>query len=140
MASCVRHLEHLPHQVHQEICKHTVNFPPCWEYPYFITSCDHRLGSRVGRSLKELAIYLNRLLTAVQLSMQNVSHIPIHLSNMHSPHPLQLYPPLLPALYLLYAKLEEEHGLARHAMTIYDRATKAVTPEEQFEVSLERRV
>ena len=25
-------------------------------------------------------------------------------------------------------------------MTIYDRATKAVTPEEQFEVSLERRV
>lgn len=90
--------------------------------------------------MKELAIYLNRLLTAVQLSMQNVSHIPIHLSNMHSPHPLQLYPPLLPALYLLYAKLEEEHGLARHAMTIYDRATKAVTPEEQFEVSLERRV
>ena len=77
--------------------------------------------------------------------MPNVSHIPIHLSNMHSPlstpSPIHImYPPPLPALYLLYAKLEEEQGLARHAMTIYDRATKAVTPEEQFEVSLERRV
>ena len=38
------------------------------------------------------------------------------------------------ALYLMYAKLEEDHGLARHAMAIYERATKAVLPEEQFEV------
>lgn len=49
-------------------------------------------------------------------------------------------PPLFPfflfvALYLLYAKLEEEHGLSRHAMAIYDRATKAVPAEEQFEVN-----
>jgi hypothetical protein len=36
--------------------------------------------------------------------------------------------------FLLYAKLEEEHGLARHAMAVYDRATKAVLPEEQNEV------
>ena len=34
----------------------------------------------------------------------------------------------------MYAKLEEDHGLARHAMAIYERATKAVLPEEQFEV------
>lgn len=27
---------------------------------------------------------------------------------------------------MLYAKLEEEHGLARHALSIYNRATKAV--------------
>ena len=39
------------------------------------------------------------------------------------------------AIFLLYAKLEEEHGLARHAMSVYDRATKAVLPEEQHEVS-----
>ncbi|KAH7983955.1 hypothetical protein HPB52_015750 [Rhipicephalus sanguineus] len=39
------------------------------------------------------------------------------------------------ALYLLYAKLEEEHGLARHAMAIYDRGCKAVLPEEQFETT-----
>lgn len=39
------------------------------------------------------------------------------------------------ALYLMYAKLEEDHGLARHAMSIYDRATGAVLPEEQNEVS-----
>ena len=39
------------------------------------------------------------------------------------------------AFYLMYAKLEENHGLARHAMTIYERSTKAVLPEEQFEVS-----
>lgn len=38
------------------------------------------------------------------------------------------------ALYLLYAKLEEDYGLARHAMAVYDRATKSVTPEEQCEV------
>lgn len=36
--------------------------------------------------------------------------------------------------YLLYAKLEEEHGLARHAMAVYERATSAVLPEEMFEV------
>lgn len=34
----------------------------------------------------------------------------------------------------MYAKLEENHGLARHAMAIYERSTKAVLPEEQFEV------
>jgi pre-mRNA-splicing factor SYF1 len=38
------------------------------------------------------------------------------------------------AFYLLYAKLEEEHGLARHAMAIYERATSGVLPEEQFEL------
>ncbi|XP_054282324.1 pre-mRNA-splicing factor syf1 homolog [Macrosteles quadrilineatus] len=38
------------------------------------------------------------------------------------------------ALYLLYAKLEEDHGLARHAMAVYERATAAVLPEEQFEL------
>uniref|UniRef100_A0A5K3EJB3 Suf domain-containing protein n=1 Tax=Mesocestoides corti TaxID=53468 RepID=A0A5K3EJB3_MESCO len=35
-------------------------------------------------------------------------------------------------LYLLYAKLEEEHGLARRAIKIYERATEAVEPEERF--------
>ncbi|KAK0094102.1 hypothetical protein PV326_011823 [Microctonus aethiopoides] len=38
------------------------------------------------------------------------------------------------AFYLLYAKLEEEHGLAKHAMSIYDAATNAVPVEEQFEM------
>ena len=38
------------------------------------------------------------------------------------------------AFYLLYAKREEDHGLARHAMSVYDRATIAVLPEEQYEV------
>lgn len=37
-------------------------------------------------------------------------------------------------LYLLYAKLEEEHGMARHAMAVYERATAAVLPEEMFEI------
>ncbi|EUB63401.1 Pre-mRNA-splicing factor SYF1 [Echinococcus granulosus] len=35
-------------------------------------------------------------------------------------------------LYLLYAKLEEDHGLARRAIKIYERATEAVEPEERF--------
>ena len=38
------------------------------------------------------------------------------------------------ALYLLYAKLEEEHGSAKHIMSVYERATEAVLPEEKFEV------
>merc|ERR1712004_903904 len=38
------------------------------------------------------------------------------------------------ALYLLYARLEEYHGLARHAMAVYDRSTRAVLPEEQYEM------
>lgn len=37
-------------------------------------------------------------------------------------------------LYLLYAKLEEEHGMARHAMAVYERATKAVPEGDMFEV------
>jgi pre-mRNA-splicing factor SYF1 len=32
-------------------------------------------------------------------------------------------------LYLLYAEAEEKYGLARHAMLIYDRSTKAVEPQ-----------
>merc|ERR1719347_1292831 len=37
-------------------------------------------------------------------------------------------------IYLLYAKLEEEHGLARHAMAVYDRAVAGVEMTEQGEV------
>nr|XP_039253689.1 pre-mRNA-splicing factor SYF1-like [Styela clava] len=37
-------------------------------------------------------------------------------------------------LYLLYAKLEEEHGLSRHAMAVYEKATKAVLPEEKYDM------
>ncbi|KAK2191584.1 hypothetical protein NP493_50g00025 [Ridgeia piscesae] len=43
-------------------------------------------------------------------------------------------PKFAKVLYLLYAKLEEDHGLARHAMAIYDRATLGVLPEEQYEM------
>ena len=37
-------------------------------------------------------------------------------------------------LYLAYARLEEEHGLARHAMAVYDRAVNHVAPEDKLEV------
>lgn len=43
-------------------------------------------------------------------------------------------PKFAKCFYLLYSKLEENHGLARHAMAIYDRACVAVLPEEQPEV------
>ncbi|VEL40771.1 unnamed protein product [Protopolystoma xenopodis] len=43
---------------------------------------------------------------------------------------------LRPTIYLLYAKLEEEYGLAKRAIRIYERATEAVPPEERFEVYL----
>lgn len=37
-------------------------------------------------------------------------------------------------LYLLYGDLEEKYGLARHAMRIYERATRAVSDEDRFEM------
>jgi pre-mRNA-splicing factor SYF1 len=37
-------------------------------------------------------------------------------------------------LYLLYGNLEEQYGLARHAMRIYERATRAVSDEDRFEM------
>ena len=38
------------------------------------------------------------------------------------------------AFYLLYVKLEEQYGLARHAMSIYERATSALPDGEKLEV------
>jgi pre-mRNA-splicing factor SYF1 len=37
-------------------------------------------------------------------------------------------------LYLMYGALEEERGLARHAMRIYERATRAVADEDRMEM------
>lgn len=34
----------------------------------------------------------------------------------------------------MYGKLEEEFGLAKRAMTIYERATEVVADEDKFEV------
>ena len=36
--------------------------------------------------------------------------------------------------YLLYAKCEEDYGLAKHAMSVYDRAIHSVLPEERFDM------
>eukprot|EP01050_Picozoa_sp_SAG11_P001121 SAG11_NODE_46_length_20454_cov_11.499386_14_plen_168_part_00 len=46
----------------------------------------------------------------------------------------QAPPESVKLFYLLYANLEEEYGLVRHAMNIYERATKAVSDEHKFEV------
>lgn len=37
-------------------------------------------------------------------------------------------------LYLMYGALEEERGLARHAMRIYERATRAVSDDDRYEM------
>ncbi|KAI8093688.1 uncharacterized protein BX664DRAFT_278808 [Halteromyces radiatus] len=37
-------------------------------------------------------------------------------------------------IYLMYGKLEEDYGLARHAMRIYDRATTAVDDKDRLEM------
>jgi len=39
-------------------------------------------------------------------------------------------------LFLMYAQLEEEHGLAKRAMSIFDRATQVVADEDKFEVKV----
>ncbi len=38
------------------------------------------------------------------------------------------------AIFLLYAKLEEQHGMARHAMSVYDRAVEKVEKQERFAI------
>ena len=40
-------------------------------------------------------------------------------------------PKFAKTLYLMYGALEEERGLARHAMRIYERATRAVSEEDK---------
>ncbi|KAJ3728765.1 hypothetical protein C8R42DRAFT_654816 [Lentinula raphanica] len=37
-------------------------------------------------------------------------------------------------IFLMYAKLEEEYGLAKRAMSIYERATQVVADEDRFEM------
>ncbi|KAE9394990.1 spliceosome complex protein [Gymnopus androsaceus JB14] len=37
-------------------------------------------------------------------------------------------------IFLMYAKLEEEYGLAKRAMSIYDRATQVIADEDRFEM------
>ncbi|KAN0075349.1 hypothetical protein V8E55_011372 [Tylopilus felleus] len=37
-------------------------------------------------------------------------------------------------LFLMYGKLEEDHGLAKRAMSIYERATQVVGDEDKFEM------
>jgi hypothetical protein len=34
----------------------------------------------------------------------------------------------------MYAQLEEDHGLAKRSMVIYNRATQVVNDEDKFEV------
>ena len=43
-------------------------------------------------------------------------------------------PKFAKVLYLMYGNLEEERGLARHAMRIYERATRAVSNENRVEM------
>ncbi|MCJ1250464.1 pre-mRNA-splicing factor syf1 [Trapelia coarctata] len=43
-------------------------------------------------------------------------------------------PKFAKVLYLMYGNLEEERGLARHAMRIYERATRAVSDEDRYEM------
>ncbi|KAL6719101.1 pre-mRNA-splicing factor syf1 [Lecanora helva] len=43
-------------------------------------------------------------------------------------------PKFAKVLYLMYGNLEEERGLARHAMRIYERATRAVSDEDKPEM------
>jgi pre-mRNA-splicing factor SYF1 len=39
-------------------------------------------------------------------------------------------------LFLMYGQLEEDYGLAKRAMSIYERATQVVADENKFEVLL----
>ena len=70
----------------------------------------------------------------ISLSLPFLSFSPLSFSipSLFPPPSLSLSPHL--DLYLLYAKLEEDYGLTRRAMSVYERATEAVLPEEQYDV------
>ncbi len=50
---------------------------------------------------------------------------------------LEAPPTAAKALYLLYASLEEKHGLLRRALKVYQRAAAAVAPNDKYEVYLQ---
>lgn len=51
-------------------------------------------------------------------------------------HALESCPPkFAKPLFLLYGKLEEDHGLAKRAMQVYDRSTNAVAIADKLEVA-----
>ena len=125
-------------------------------------SVDNKMASifsRVAASWNALEIYLNSAWKSVLLNMLSVSFLyaqrrrtlttincnAIALFNLNFLRSSMEWciiisflinlACILLELYLLYAKLEEEHGLARRAIKIYERATEAVEPEERYTVS-----
>lgn len=52
--------------------------------------------------------------------------VPVTCPHSHVPVPT--------AIYLLYARLEEQFGLARRAMAVYERGTRAVPPAQQSDM------
>jgi pre-mRNA-splicing factor SYF1 len=43
-------------------------------------------------------------------------------------------PKFCKSIFILYAQLEEEHGLAKRAMAVYERAAEVVVDKDKFEV------
>lgn len=92
-----------------------------------------------ARSWRELEIYLSKPWTGALPSLPRVcSFVRIALTTciLYIPHSISPFfffytVPSFTAIYLLYAKLEEGYGLARHAMAVYERATQAVESEER---------
>lgn len=89
-----------------------------------------------AKSWKELEIYLNKPWMAAPPSLPRVSSfvkrtLTTFVYSTKYPEANCTTMPHFSAIYLLYAKLEEEYGLARHAMAVYERATQAVEAEER---------
>jgi pre-mRNA-splicing factor SYF1 len=52
-------------------------------------------------------------------------------------HALDKCPPkFCKPLYIMYAKLEEDYGLARHALRIYDLSLQKVSPQDLYDMFL----
>jgi hypothetical protein len=90
----------------------------------------------------------SRIAHHAHLALSRMTHPPTH---PRSPGYLAYDPPTYPStlasaryskrIYLLYAQFEEAHGLARHAMGVYERACKAVPKAERnglWELYIER--
>lgn len=121
MATCVRYLEHVFDKIHQTICKFSQFYLSSGRLRRFVFQGGKKLER--ARDLFEQCLescpkeYSKSMLTdyskiIILFMYDNFSDI-----------------------YLLYAKLEEEHGLARHAMSIYSRATEAVPKDDVYDVS-----
>ena len=145
MAASLWHLEHVSDQVYQTICKVLENFTcqSCIMFTYCVNLSSNVSGwEKAGKGPRFIRTMSRDLSTKVcEKSVLRFFRIKIGFLCIAKVFSILEYLIFLcnhtiVDLYLLYAKLEEDFGMARHAMSIYNRATRAVDKDDMHRVKL----